>query len=381
MKKVLFIATVESHLLNFHIPYMKYFQSKGCEVHVAAKLGDRKNEFHEIGVQAFNIDFSKKILSVSNLKAYKQLCNLMLQNKYSLIHMHTPIAAFIGRLAAKKTKSKSVLYTAHGFHFYKGAPIINWLIFYPLEKLAAYYTDGLITINREDYEVAKNFKLRDSNGLFYVPGVGVDINFYNFIDNDEIINFREYLKLKTDDFLITTIAELNKNKNQLQVIKAIRQINKMGYKNIKYLIVGEGPYYKKLKNKIEKYNLTENIILYGYSKEVPKIINSSDVIILTSKREGLPKCIMEAMAAGKPVIVTNVRGSRDLIINNENGYIISVNNINQTSKAILEMYNSKTIKQFGENSKSLIKKYSIDIIMKEYINVYNKYIEDYNYEK
>jgi len=167
-RKVLFVATVESHLLNFHIPFMKLLQEKGYEVHVATKLGNRQQEFDEIGVIKHNVDFSRSPYSPKVFKSLQQMEKLLKEIRFSLVHVHTPVAAFVTRLACQRTNTHPVLYTAHGFHFYKGAPLKNWLLYYNMEKLAAHWTDGLITINEEDYKAAQKFKLRKNGKVFFV---------------------------------------------------------------------------------------------------------------------------------------------------------------------------------------------------------------------
>jgi len=165
-KKILFVATVEGHLLNFHIPFMKLLQEKGYEIHVATKLGNREQEFDDIGVIKHSIDFTRSPYSPKVFKSLQQMEKLLKEIQFSLVHVHTPVAAFVTRLACQLTNTHPVLYTVHGFHFYKGAPLKNWLLYHNMEKLAAHWTDGLITINEEDYEAAQKFKLRRNGKVF-----------------------------------------------------------------------------------------------------------------------------------------------------------------------------------------------------------------------
>lgn len=309
MKKVLFVATVtQQHINVFHIPYLKWFKEQGYEVHVASK----GNEYIEYCDKHFDLPFERFPIKRNNIKTYKQLKKIIDENDYEIIHCHTPVGGVLGRFAARKTRKKGtkVLYTAHGFHFFKGAPILNWLIYYPIEKLMARYTDCLITINQEDYDFAK--KHLKAKQIELVHGVGVDENKFSFeMSEEEKNNLREELGLNKDDYVISYVAELNKNKNQIMIINAMKELIK--YKNnIKLLLIGDGKLREFLKNEISKNNLGKNISLLGYRKDVPKILKITDLYISTSKREGLPVNLIEAMMTGLPIIATNCRGNRDI---------------------------------------------------------------------
>lgn len=370
MKKVLFVATVESHILFFHIPFIKYFQQKGYEVHVATKLDKRENEFDDLNVIKHNIDFERAIFSRNTLISTKQMIKLIKDNDFSLIHVHTPIAAFITRYAAKKVNFKPVLYTAHGFHFYKGAPLKYWLTYYLFERLAAHWTDGLITINDEDYKMAKKFKIREKNAAYYVKGVGIDLEKYNLcIGKDEI---RKKLGYKQDDIIIITVAELIPRKNYIQAIEAIDKLKHI--ENLKYIIVGYGPQEQYLKDYIKMKNLEDKIKLLGYCENIPELMEMSDIFILMSLHEGLPKCIMEAMAAGLPVIATNVRGNRDLVINQITGYIVNVGDISTTAELIERMINDDSIRnRMKIEALKSIQAYDVNNVLKQMKKIYERY--------
>ena len=213
MKKVLFTATVvKTHINVFHLPYLKWFKEQGYEVHVAAK-NDFINEPCIIPNcdKHYDIQFARFPFSKTNIKAYKQLKKLIQENNYDIIHCHTPVAGVLTRLAARKNKNTTVIYTAHGFHFFKGAPLLNWLIYYPVERFCARYTDKLITINKEDYGRAKQFKLRKNGKVYYVPGVGINL--------EKIQNLKVDIKQKKKELgisknipILLSVGELNKNK-------------------------------------------------------------------------------------------------------------------------------------------------------------------------
>lgn len=377
MKKVLFVATVQSHIMNFHIPYLKLWQDKGYEVHVATNMDTQKyNNVEEIisNVIWNNIDFDRSPFSKNTFIALKQLIGLMNENRYELIHVHTPVGGILGRLAAKITNTKNVVYTAHGFHFYKGAPLKNWIIYYPIEKLMARYTDALITMNEEDYQLAKNkFKVRKKGNIFKVNGVGIDLDKYNISDVKDM-EFKRSLGLNEEDFVITVVAELIERKNHKQLILAMEDLVKE-YPNIKVLFVGDGSLYETIKKDIKSRKLEQNINLLGFRKDVEKILNISDIVGLFSHHEGLPKNIMEAMVAGKAIICTNIRGNIDLVNDNINGKIVKINDIDKTIKYIKELKDDEyTRNKMGLNGKYIIQEYDIKKVLKNIYNIYENLI-------
>ena len=335
MKKVLFTATVDSHILQFHIPYLKYFKEQGYEVHVATN-GNEKIPFCDV---KHKIHFERSPFKINNLKAIKQLRKIIEQEKFEIIHCHTPVGSVTTRIAAKKARRKyntKVIYTAHGFHFFKGAPIINWVLFYPIEKWLSKYTDCLITINQEDYELAKkNFK--KCKQIELVNGVGIDESKFNFEMSDkEKHDLREKLGLKEEDFVIIYVAELSKRKNQGMLIEAVKELIEDGKSNIKVILPGidsMNGYYQEMTNKL---GITSNIKFLGYRKDIPKLLKISDLYVSTAKQEGLPVNVMEAIYAELPIIVTNCRGNRDLVKENMNGYVI--NNLEQLIGKIKKAY-------------------------------------------
>ena len=310
-KKVLFTATVvKTHINVFHLPYLKWFKEHDYEVHVAAK-NDFINEPCIIPNcdKYYDIKFARFPFSKANINAYKQLKKLIKENNYDIIHCHTPVAGVLTRLAARNNKNTTVIYTAHGFHFFKGAPLINWIIYYQVERFCARYTDKLITINKEDYERAKRFSLRKNGKVYYVPGIGIDL--------EKIQNLKVDVKQKKTELgmpenipVLLSVGELNKNKNHEIVLQAL---NKLKVKNFIYLICGRGVLKEYLERKIQEFHLTNKVKLLGYRSDVIEILKKADLFIFPSKREGLPVSVIEAMAAGLPVIASNVRGNRDLI--------------------------------------------------------------------
>lgn len=363
-KKILYVAHLESHIFNFHIPFLKMLKENDYEVHVATN-GTKKIPYCD---QIFHLPFTRNPFTINNFKAYLKLRNLCKENKYDLMHCHTPIGGATGRLVCKNINTKCI-YTAHGFHFYKGAPLLNWFLYYPIEKWLSRYTDILITINREDYDRAKEkFHMKQ---LKYVPGVGIDTKRFQlcYFNRNE---YRKKLDLKENDFMILSVGELNKNKNHEIIIKAIAKLNK---KNIHYFIAGKGDLRQYLISLAEELNISNQVHLLGFRKDIPELLNSSDLYTLPSIREGLNVSLMEAMASGLPCLASNIRGNVDLIKNEVNGYLCNCYKSDEFAKGILRIISDKALaNSICLNNLDTIKNFDcirINVMMKDiYKNIY-----------
>ena len=331
------------------------FKEKGYEVHVATN-GTEEIPYCDV---KHVISFERSPIKINNLKAIKDLKKIIDKEKFDIIHCHTPMGSVVTRIAAKKARKRGtrVIYTAHGFHFFKGAPLLNWIIFYPIEKHLSKYTDCLITINQEDYELAKRkFKAKQ---IELVHGVGVDESKFNFeMTKEEKHELRESLGLKDDDFVLIQVGELNKNKNQIMAIKAMKELVKENSK-IHLLIVGKGELENYYKGKIQEYNLEQNIHMLGYRNDIPKLMKISDVLLSLSYREGLPVNVIEGMISGLEIIATDCRGNRDLIENT-----IQINNIRELHKQILKRYEQE--KKSNYIFSSYLENYVVDKMKKIY---------------
>mgnify|MGYP000024161036 FL=1 len=364
-KKVLFTATVvKTHINVFHLPYLKWFKEQGYEVHVAAK-NDFINEPCIIPNcdKYYDINFARFPFSKANIKAYKQLKKLIQENNYDIIHCHTPVAGVLTRLAAKNNKNTTVIYTAHGFHFFKGAPLINWLIYYPVERFCAGFTDKLITINREDYERAKRFKLRKNGKVYYVPGVGIDLEKIQNLKVD-VKQKKAELCIQENTPVLLSVGELNKNKNHEIVLQAL---NKIKDKNFIYLICGRGILKEYLERKTQELHLENKVKLLGYRSNVIEILKTADLFIFPSKREGLPVSIIEAMAARLSVIASNVRGNRDLITKEnlfEPDDIVALTSLIEKR---LEAIENKKLKKVTYTN---LEQYSLTNVLKQMVKIY-----------
>lgn len=320
MKKVLMVASVPSMIGQFNMDNIEILHNLGYKVYVACNFEDRTvwttervkqfvKELKEKDICFRQIDFSRNPSDIkNNCKAYKQLKELVSTQEFSFIHCHTPIGGVLSRIAAHKTHTK-VIYTAHGFHFFDGAPKKNWVIYYPIEKFFSSWTDVLITINKEDYKRAK--KMFFAKRTIYMPGVGIDLG--KFRCNKDS-HFREKLGIPDNAVLLFSAGELNQNKNHGSVIKALAEILiKIRKKNIYYVIAGQGELKEELQKLINESGLSERVFLLGFRNDIADIYNAADIYILPSLREGLNVSLMEAMASGLPCICGNIRGNVDLI--------------------------------------------------------------------
>lgn len=376
MKKILFVAHVQSHIMNFHIPYIQKFIDEGNVVHVVTKLDLVKYKevmINDSNLIWYNVDFERSPIAFKNLKALSQLIRIMRLNEYDLVHVHTPVGGVLGRIAGRITNTSNIVYTAHGFHFYKGASLSKWLIYYPIEKIMAKYTDKIITINEEDYQIAKNkFQRGQFPQVFKVDGVGIDLDKYSLYLNEyDFIEKRKEMGLNNEDFVLTVVAELIERKNHRQLIDAIDLLREK-YEDIKVVFVGDGELREYLQDIVNLKKLEYKVKFLGFRHDVENIIAISDVVCLFSYHEGLPKNLMEAMVAGKPIIASNVRGNRDLVIHNKNGLLVDINDIQATVCAVETLYSSPTLcKSMGNESKRLIKKYEINKIVNDVNRIYN----------
>lgn len=414
--KVLFLATVYGHLAAFHIPFMLLLKDMGYEVYAAACFDGREDEVKSGGITCWNVSFARSPYNPKNLKAFLQLKDLFESHHFDLIHVHTPVAAFLGRYLAKKTGQGSVLYTAHGLHFYEGAPLQNWLFYYPAEKLAAKWTDGLIVINQEDLVNAeKLLGFHEGQDLFFVHGVGVevkDVSCTNSVypvsvlankpcsisvtyserqDNFEskvetlssnstsrisgVPSIREELGIGIEDVVVACIGEINRNKNQSFLVRAWKNVT-IERPNVHLLLIGDGQFAKKLHQLVRKEKIP-NVHFLGFRNDVPNILNEIDIVVHVSKREGLPRVIMEAMAASKPVVATEIRGNRDLVEGAVNGLLVDIGDVHDLEAALLCLIDNPYLRvTMGSAGARKIQAYSIDNVMNEMKSIYSRFLSE-----
>lgn len=339
-KKVLFVATVvKTHLMQFHLPYLKMFQDMGWETAVASR-NDYENPLDcQIPYcdTFFDIPFERMPWKPGNIRAFRMLKQVIAEGNYDIIHCHTPVGALLTRLAAigARKKGTKVIYTAHGFHFFQGAPIVNWLLFYPAEWLLAPVTDVLITINKEDYQLA--CKKLHAGRVEYVPGVG--INTERFRENlEDPVEKRKELGFSQKDFLILTVAEMTPNKNHITVLKALAELKNMpAFADMHYLICGRGETWQELEGKANAMGIADHVHFLGYRNDAAQLYHCCDLFAFMPYREGLSVALMEAMASGMAIVCTKIRGNTDLIEDGVSG-IFSENEPHSLAEHMRSLY-------------------------------------------
>lgn len=359
-------------LINYIKIPVKIAKEKGYQVIVGINRDYPESLECSDDVRFYNANIFRNIFDIkNNFIAYKNLMKVLRTDEIDVIHCNTPIGGVLGRLCGKKAKVRKIIYTAHGFHFYKGAPLLNQTLLKWIEMLLAHYTDAIITINQEDYLSAQKFKLRNEGKVYYVPGVGIDTSIISK-KKSKRKDLLDEIKAENDSILMISVGDLNKNKNNEVIIKALGLIGNI---KVHYILCGLGDEKDKLKSLAKKNNLEGNIHFFGYRNDIPELLKSCDIFVMPSYREGLSRSVMEAMSAELPCIVSKIRGNVDLIFEDSGGYLCDPDNINGFAKAIntlienpslrnaMGIYNLKKITQFDvENVKLSMKRIYSEIL-------------------
>lgn len=366
MHKVLIISNVISMITLFNMNNIEILQSQGYEVHVACNFTNtsfspetqnRKyvKMLEEKNVVLHQVDFGRRTSACKTIVvATGQICKILRDDYFEFVHCHSQIAGLCGRLAAKRYGIKSI-YTAHGFMFYKGASKLNWFLFFPQEWIQSWFTDVLITINREDYRLAQ--KYLHARSVAYVPGVGIDTKKIQTCNIDKITKRKE-LKIPENAFVLISVGELQERKNQKVVIEAIHKLRE---KNIYYLIVGEGELRTVYESLIEAYNLEKQIFLLGYRTDVFELCKAADCFIHPAKREGLGLAPLEGMASGLPLISSDVNGMKDYVKEGITGCCVSdVTSVDEIANAINYIYSNVDFRNMcGRNNIKIAEQFDV----------------------
>ena len=374
MSKLLFISNITNRVTAFatasiaaaHSLDMDFYQVANWQGATFSQIADEEKAYD---IKIKSIPISRNPLAKINLTAYKELVEFIKKEKIDYIHCNTPTGGILGRLAGKKCNVKKVIYQAHGFHFYKGAPKKNWLLYYPIEKCLARYTDALITINNEDFELAKaKLKLRNNGKVYYVHGVGIDTALYNNASDEIREEKRNELKLNENAVALISMGDLIERKNYDTAIRAIAKANNP---KLQYFICGKGPEEEKLKALAESLGVLEQIHFLGYRSDVKELLSAADIFLFTTKQEGLPRSMMEAMASGLPCIASKIRGNTDLLEGADGGFVCETTDVSAYAKALNLLANDKSLREtMGKNNLVAIQKFSTETVNEEIRKIY-----------
>lgn len=371
MQRVLLVATVQSHICQFHKPLVELLHENNCEVHVAARnnLAEKNGLKLDFAEQVFDVPFQRSPFSLRNLEAYRQLKQIICEGNYDVIHCNTPVGGVLGRLAARQARKNGtkVFYTAHGFHFYKGAPLKNWLIWYPVEKFMSHFCDTLITITKEDEQLAKK---KFTCHVAHIHGVGVEPKRYHVASKEEYAVRRREENILEDAFVILCVGELNANKNQDKLISAANMLKKE-IPNLRILLAGNGAREAEYRKQIEEQGLEHQIKLLGYRTDLEHITPVVDLVVSCSRREGLPLNILEAMLCKKPIVASHNRGHNELVQDGITGFLVEADDVPAYAERILMLYNDPNLAAtMGEKSYEKAQDYTTTRIKEELKQIY-----------
>ena len=370
--RILYVTTV-SITMGFFPAHFNMLLEEGHTIELACNCEKPlPQSCVDLNLKVHNISFSRSPFSKSNIVAMKQLKNLIEDGHYDIVHTHTPNASACVRLVCRKLRKNGlkVFYTAHGFHFYKGAPFKNWLIYYPIEKICSHFTDVLITINKEDYALAQ--KKMKAKSIKYVPGVGIDTEKFTncTLSSDEKNSLRKEMGVPFDAKLLVSVGELNENKNHQVVLKAISMLNDS---NIHYAVAGRGNKSGDLTELAKKLGISDQFHLLGYRNDIAKIYKSADICCFPSIREGLGLAAIEGMAAGLPLIAADNRGTRDFCQNGVNGFMCDPFSPQDFADAISKLLNDNCLcARMGNQNTNDVKKFDINIVNNHMLEIYNE---------
>ncbi|MFS2346008.1 glycosyltransferase family 4 protein [Bacteroides xylanisolvens] len=374
MKKILFVANIHKHFLAFHLPYMQWFKNQGYKVHVVA--GGDADVVVPIADKQFTLPIERSPFKVSNIRACSKLSSIIKREQYCLVLCHTAMGAVVARWAARKVRSKGclkVLYTAHGFHFFKGSPKRYWWMYYPMEKFLSRYTDAIITINQEDFNLVKTHGFHNKD-TYKIPGIGINTKRLLSTSLELRHRLRQEYGYEDSNLILIYIAEYIERKNHLFIIDTLPQLSKR-IPNIKVLFAGRGCLMEQMKEYARVIHVERYIDFLGYRKDIGQLIALSDIGISASRQEGLGLNIAEEMYSGIPVVVSEDRGHKELVVNGENGFIYPQMDQEAFINSIVKMGKDEELrKQMGEDAKMKMKKFALDNALEEMVKIYQKYL-------
>lgn len=365
--KILYVTTVGG-TMSFFSDLIRELLAQGDTVDIATNedISAVPQVYRNMGCRIHHIDCTRSPFNKGNWRAIGQIKRLVSEERYDVVHCHTPIAAMCTRLACRGARKKGtkVFYTAHGFHFYQGAPLKNWLIFYPIEKACAHFTDVLLTMNQEDYARAQ--KSMKAKKIFYVPGVGIDLKRFQDV-SISAEQKRKELKLPDGARMLLSVGELNTNKNHALVLRAMAQLRESDFH---YVIAGEGEQRQCLLSLAKELGVEDRLHLLGHRRDIAELCTAAELFCFPSFREGLPVSIMEAMACGRPVVCGRIRGNVDLIDENGGAWFDphDVDSCRQAIETILQ----KDLRAMGEYNLNKIQGFSTEVVIEQMKALYRE---------
>lgn len=384
MKKALIVASVASMIDQFNMPNIRLLQRLGYQVDVACnmeqgsscspeRIAKMREKLTEMGVGCYHIDCPRSVLRADrHFKALSQLSRLAKENHYALMHCHSPIGGMLARLAFRSHRKKGtkVIYTAHGFHFYKGAPLLNWCLFYPVEKLCARWTDVLITINQEDLDLAT--RKMSAGRTLYIPGVGISVDRFAGAEGNRAEKRRE-LGIPEDAFLLCSVGELNVNKNHEIMIRAMA---KQPRKDIHYMIAGVGEGKERLLGIARELGLEDRLHLLGYRNDVEQLYRCADVCVFPSIREGQGLAAVEGMASGLPLIVSDNRGTRGFLKHGENALVCKFDDADAFADALTRLYEDPELRcRMAQANQRLSRQFDVSLVCEQMEEIYRNAVK------
>lgn len=379
MANVLIVATYGGFFSSFEVKNILNWKKRGAKVFLLSNFTEKQYNRHQeiidsLDVSTINYPFSRSLKKTHFFKTIRFIKRVITTEKIDIVETQNPIVSALVRIACCRTSVRCVIYTVHGFFFYKGCPLRKRLFFKPIETILAKKTDIIVTTNLEDYEYSK--KLKPRVGSYYVHGVGIECDAIMKEESNRIELCKE-LGLPTDSFLCVSVGECIKRKNHSEAIRAISKLK--SYSDIHYLIIGDGSEINSLKQLSSHLEVDKNVHFLGYRNDANRIMKSCDLYLFPSIQEGLSVALMQAMACGLPVVCSRIRGNVDCIIHGEGGYTYSLFNECELSQYILECYNNRTsLKSFGIFNTRKSHEFSCEVVQKEMSAIYDKAEETLN---
>lgn len=367
-RKVLFTATIDGHIRVFHQPYLRWFKEEGFEVHVAA-AGEQDIAYCDVRHQ---VGFERTPFSLGNLRAYSALARIISQEGFQLVHCHTPTASVLTRLAARKARRRGtrVVYTAHGFHFFQGASFRQWAMFAPVELYLARYADVIVTINDEDYVWARNW-IGHRSRVERCDGVGIDMGAFAPPSATRASGYRKQLGYEDSEFVVLYAAELSRRKNQPMLLRAFSHLIKR-VPNARLVLAGHGDW-ESLREQAIRLGVADHVRYLGFRRDIRDVLQVCDAAVSSSYQEGLPVNVIEAMACGVPVVVTDVRGNCDLVESGVNGYVVDSDDDASMAEALFKLASAPDLRHaLGAKGREMAERYSIEHSLERMSEIYTE---------